>query len=465
MNRPTLSSNTVLGSIFAAMLLAGCGSSSDDAVVIDGPTVTVDEVVQTNADIAFAVYSDSLTTAVDMQTALQALVDTPSQATFDAAQEAWLAAREPYGQSEVYRFRVGPIDALLEDGTLGEEGDGPEGQINAWPLAEALIDYVAPLVDGSESPEALDSVAGINGNIIEDTTNFPEINVQVLLDNNELGGDEANVASGYHAIEFLLWGQDLNADGTGSGARDASGGQRPYTDYETDDAACTSGTIEVGGTGLNPDATICQRRGEYLLAAADLLISDLQSLVDAWDPAGDGNHYDNFVAGGETSLSLILEGMGRLSFGELAGERMNIALLTNSQEDEHSCFADNTHRDIFLNALGVQNSFLGEYTMVDGTQVSGAGIDDLLNSEGETDLSAQLEAALAATQTAVGVIDATAVAGTPFDNQIQDLTSDDAQAVAAAIQSLMDQTDVIEEAIVALGVTTGDLRQDTEEFN
>ena len=28
---------------------------------------------------------------------------------------------------------------------------------------------------------------------------------------HEIGGNEANVATGYHAIEFLLWGQDLTA--------------------------------------------------------------------------------------------------------------------------------------------------------------------------------------------------------------------------------------------------------------
>ena len=36
----------------------------------------------------------------------------------DATKAAWLASREPYGQTEVYRFRVGPIDALMADGML-----------------------------------------------------------------------------------------------------------------------------------------------------------------------------------------------------------------------------------------------------------------------------------------------------------------------------------------------------------
>ena len=72
----------------------------------------------------------------------------------------------------------------------------------------------------------------------------------------EAGDIEANVATGYHAIEFLLWGQDLN--GTGPGA-----GKRPATDYRR--ANCTGGN--------------CDRRAAYLKAATDLLVSDLEEMV------------------------------------------------------------------------------------------------------------------------------------------------------------------------------------------
>jgi len=445
--------------------LAGCeGDDGNDGATgpagSTGPTgpsgipnaVTRADVVRTNANIAYASYSDSYLMALDMRDALQALVNDPTDANLAAAKDAWLASREPYGQTEVYRFRVGPIDALLPDGSIGQEGDGPEGAINAWPLGEALIDYVANNVDGDEGPEIPGSTAGIAGNIIADTS--ITIDEAAIRDNFELGGDERNVTSGYHAIEFLLWGQDLNEDGSGTGARDASGGQRPVSDFQTG-GACTSGV----GNGQADE--ICQRRGQYLLVTADLLIEDLNSVVEAWNPNGTSNHYANYVAGGDTSLALILEGMGRMGFGELAGERMNIALLTNSQEDEHSCFSDNTHRDIFLNAKGIENAFRGEYTRIDGEVVSGAGIDDLLLAEGFADSANALRAALEDTMIKVGVIDTVAKSGTPFDNQIQIGINE--PNVSGAIQALSSQTDVIEDVISDLGVTTGDLRQDTEE--
>ena len=416
--------------------------------------VSREDVVRTNANIAYAAYGDSLLTALTLRGKLRDLVAAPTEDNLAAAKSAWLAAREPYGQTEVYRFRVGPIDALREDGSLGEDGDGPEGAINAWPLGEGLIDYVANNVDGNDGPEIASSVAGISGSIIEDISGFPTIDASVVAANFELGGDERNVSSGYHAIEFLLWGQDLNADGSGGGRRDATPGQRPVSDYSIVPGECTSGT--------NPASDeICTRRGQYLLAAADLLIDDLTSVVDAWNPNDEDSHYASFVAGGDASLAKILEGMGRMGFGELAGERMNIALLTNSQEDEHSCFSDNTHRDIFLNAKGIQNAFDGSYVRLDGDVLDGAGVDELLVSEGMPELANEMRAALEDTMAKVGVIDLVAKAGEPFDNQIQRGINE--PNVSAAIRALSQQTMTLETVISMLGVTTGDLRQDTEE--
>lgn len=412
------------------------------------------EVVKTNADIAFAVYSDSLHAAKKLQAAVDQLIAQPSEQTLNAAREAWLAAREPYGLSEVYRFRGGPVDTLKDDGTLGSEGDGPEGRINAWPLGEALIDYVATEVDGLAGPEVADSVSTINGNIIADSAKFPEITTQLLIANQELGGDERNVTSGYHAVEFLLWGQDLNSDGSGAGPRDASAGQRPFTDYSATEGECTSGK-------QTSPSEICQRRAQYLKAAASLLVADLQRIADAWDPNGPLGYPTAYIQAGEASLAGMIESMGRLSFGELAGERMNIALLDDSQEDEHSCFSDNTHRDIYLNFVGIANTFDGHYTRIDGSKLSGPGIDELLIAMGETDLEKRLRHALADTQEKIARIDAHAKAGVPFDQQIQ--REEYRKDIAAAIAALSAQTRVIEEVARTLKLSVDDLRQDTEQ--
>ncbi|WP_105169681.1 imelysin family protein [Pseudoalteromonas sp. T1lg23B] len=465
-------------SLVCVGVLAACGSNDKNmTTVVDDnqgneqtevvhPAATVESVVKTNADQAFAVYSDALVSAKALQAAVDKFVADPSEANFAAAKQAWLNAREPYGQTEVFRFREGPIDALTKDEqgnwTL-VDGQGPEGAINAWPLAEALIDYTQDM-DGNEMRDTSAAVYQSGGNIIQDTESFAQINKELIREKFELDGEEANVTSGYHAIEFLLWGQDLNADLTYTALRDYTAGHRPVTDYyttqnipadEVNGRTCTSG--EQGASD-----EICQRRGAYLKAAAELLVEDLQSIVDAWDPES-GFYYAQYTQADNAAINLgaMLESMGRLSFGELAGERMSIAVRTDSQEDEHSCFSDNTHRDIWLNAKGIRNTYLGIYTRTNGLELSGASIHNLLITRGHAELAEQLKAALDKTMAKASVIDETAKSGKSFDVQIQQ--AQHKEEIYAAISALAEQTDLIQQAIDALGVSAEDLKQDTDE--
>jgi putative iron-regulated protein len=455
----------ISAAIIVALSLTACvedgdngvsGSSGADGVAGKSGVstfVTREDVIKTNANIAYAAYSDSLISATELKVVLETFVADPTDANFALAKKSWLDSREPYGQTEVYRFRQGPIDELKADGTLGQDdaGEGPEGLINAWPLGEAIIDYVEPVVDGLSGPES--PANAITDNIIANTVAYPTINADTLEGLFEHGEDGRNVTTGYHAIEFLLWGQDLNKDLSGAGTRDNTAGQRPVTDYSTTVGACTSGS-----NAATDD--ICTRRGQYLVTTAQLLIEQLKLVTEQWEPVS-GEHYKNFVAGGDVSLAKILEGMGRLSFGELAGERINIALIENSQEDEHSCFSDNTHRDIFLNAKGVQNSFNAKYVRIDGEVIEGASIYDLLVVEEQHELANKLRGALEATMSAAAVIDTKAKTGMPFDVLIQD--GIDQPNIKAVIDALVAQTDDIEAVIDALGVTTNDLRDDTDQ--
>ena len=201
-------------------------------------------VLKTYSDIALAKYEDSLTTAKALDAAVDALIARPSAETLAAAREAWKEARPPYQQTEVYRFG----NAIVDDW---------EGRVNAWPLDEGLIDYVDASYGAESDGNTLytanviaNKAIEINGQKIDAANITPEFLSGTL---QEAGDIEANVATGYHAIEFLLWGQDLH--GTGPGA-----GERPYTDYDT--ANCTGGN--------------CDRRAQYLASASDLLVADLQ---------------------------------------------------------------------------------------------------------------------------------------------------------------------------------------------
>lgn len=437
---------------------------SDEEFFLEPEFVEFDEngieaLLETNADIAFAAYSDSVDTAFALRQAIDALAENPTQANLDAAKRAWLVAREPYGQTEVYRFRLSPIDS-----TNFQDEDGPEGNINAWPLGEALIDYVQVEEPdfGPDQVAVVENGAGINGggevdgsdaavNIIADTS--ITINRKLIL-NTVTAGDERDVIAGYHAIEFLLWGQDLNdnamvTDGTdrdqavktfGAGNL-ASGGQRPLTDFTTDPLA--------------------ERRLTYLKVTAAQLVFDLIGVRNGWADGVEGNYRDQFTSFETTQeaierLTQILIGMGTLSEGELAGERMQIAYSSNSQEDEHSCFSDNTHRDVVLNALGIKNSYYGEYAGYDsdldgipdqtGRAVDGTGFDDYAESLDIAELSeiaAELEERLETTDENVTELDQAARAGQPFDVLIMDANRSDDNPIFKSIISLNQQSSSI----------------------
>ena len=417
-----------------AITLAGCGEEktpANTAATSPAASSVVDAsagqaVVKHYGDLALAVFSDALSTAQNLQKAIDALLAQPNDATLKEAREAWLAARKPYMQSEVFRFGNPVVDDW-------------EGQLNAWPLDEGLIDYVA-----KDYQHALGN-PGAQANIIanrelqvgEDKIDVSTINGELLASLNELGGSEANVATGYHAIEFLLWGQDLN--GTNPGA-----GNRPATDFAQGEA-CTGGN--------------CERRAEFLKAATSLLVSDLEYMVGQWQTGKADNYRAKLEAEpADSGLRKMLFGMGSLSLGELAGERMKVALEANSTEDEHDCFSDNTHNSHFFNAKGIRNVYLGEYQKVDGTTLTGPSLSSLVaKADAQTDST--LKADLEATEGKLQALVDSANNGQHFDQLIAADNNAGQQIVRDAIAALVKQTAAIEQASAKLGIN--ELKPDT----
>jgi putative iron-regulated protein len=370
-------------------------------------------------------YADSVTTAKDLDAAIQALVANPSASTMKAAQDAWLASREPYLQTEVYRFYEGPID---------NEADGPEGLLNAWPMDESHVDYT--IGQGGLS----------NSGIVNDTS--ITIDAATLESKNEEGGEE-NVATGYHALEFLLWGQDFSADGPGSRShidyldRGDAGSFGCYdTTYHTLDCEattadeCSAGTIWVeSACAINSD-----RRGDYLTTASTMMIGHLESLETAWNTDGMNYRADFEAAAADEQLRRIMTGMVILSGFETGGERLQTALDTGDQEDEHSCFSDNTHRDMIQDIQGVQNVFLGTYGAQDGV-----GIKDVI-AELDSGLASRLEEEIAASLAAANALQP------PFDQEILNGNDAGRARVQALIDALRIQEVTLEEAFVAFGL-------------
>ena len=373
------------------------------------------EVLSHYAAMAHAKYEDSLVAARGLQEAVDRLIAAPTESALAAARAAWTAARVPYQQSEVYRFG----NAIVDDW---------EGKVNAWPLDEGLIDYVAASY-GAESDEnpayRANIVASPNVALAGETIDARVIDKALLEALHELGGVEANVTTGYHAVEFLLWGQDLN--GTGPGA-----GERPASDF--DPANCSWGN--------------CDRRAAYLKAATDLLVDDLAWMTAQWAPGG-GAREGLLEGAAEEGLAAIVTGMGSLSYGELAGERMKLGLLLHDPEEEHDCFSDNTHYSHYYDALGIRNVYLGEYRRIDGTVVKGPSLSDLV-AAAAPDVDNALRGQLDATLAAMGAIVKSAEGGEAYDQMIGEGNGAGNARVQAAIDALTAQTGGIERAVAAL---------------
>ncbi|MCR9169555.1 MAG: peptidase [Rhodobacteraceae bacterium] len=375
------------------------------------------EVLDNYADIAEAIYGDSLIAAQRLQSAVDALIAQPSADTLQAAKSAWLAARVPYQQSEVYRFG----NAIVDDW---------EGKVNAWPLDEGLIDYVDVTYGGPTDENALAAlnvVASPSLTISGETVDAAEITPALLSDTlHEADGVEANVATGYHAIEFLLWGQDLNGHAHGAG-------NRPWTDYARGEA-CTNDN--------------CDRRGDYLKAATDLLVSDLEWITAQWAEGGEAR--STLMADEAAGITAMLTGMGSLSYGEQAGERMRLGLMLNDPEEEHDCFSDNTHNSHYYDGLGIQNVYLGEYVRIDGTLISGPSLADLV-AETDAALDAEMQGKLAHTMMALGRIKSAAEAGFSYDMMLERGSEAGEALVMGGVNGLIDQTRSIERIVALLG--------------
>ncbi|WP_028301588.1 imelysin family protein [Oceanospirillum beijerinckii] len=380
------------------------------------------QVVTNYANIAHATFEDAYLTAVDLQKSVDMFIANPSAQGLETLKEKWKIARAPYQQSEVFRFG----NAIVDDW---------EGQLNAWPLDEGLIDYV----DNANYQYELGN-PGAELNIISspqlqlgsETLDLTQITPEKLANLNELGGSEANVATGYHAIEFLLWGQDLNGTNTGAG-------ERPYTDF-VQGAGCTGGH--------------CDRRSAYLKAATELLVSDLAEMRDQWAPGNNSNYRAELLADApEQGLRKMLYGMGSLSLGELAGERIKVAMEANSTEDEHDCFSDNTHYSHYYDAKGVQNIYLGQYKRVDGSLVNGTSLSDLIQATNPS-LDASLRSQLNTTdRTLMEMVNlAEGPQQIKFDMLIAPGNAQGTDLLNRSIGTLVEQTRYIEQVAATLKI-------------
>ena len=373
-------------------------------------------VLITYSNIAAAKYKDALSLAKEMHQHIEEFLNNTNENNLNKVKASWLKARTIYQQTEVFRFG----NPLVDDW---------EGKVNAWPLDEGLIDYVDNTNyypsenDFSNFNVIANKKLKVEGELIDASIIDSSLLSSKL---HEIGGNEANVATGYHAIEFLLWGQDLNGTDSGSG-------NRSYTDFDL--KKCTNDN--------------CDRRREYLLSVSQLLIEDLEYINNIW--SSEGKARLDLLNDKENGLKRILIGMGSLSYGELAGERMKLGLMLHDPEEEHDCFSDNTHNSHYYNVVGIKNVFLGEYKNLDGELISGLSISSLLK-EADKKLNKKIEKSINRTIKNMKKIVKSAEKGITYDMLIGEGNKKGNKLIQNAIDSLIVQSKNIELAANALNI-------------
>lgn len=384
------SRSLLVGSALFLSTAAACSNDDPGTKAPADPSAAL----KAYAENLHAAYSDTVVDHAAFSAAVDALLASPSEATLDAARKSWMASRAHYMLTEGARFYDGPIEA---------EPDAHEGALNSWPLDEAFLDYVTDPATG---------VADETTGLINRPDLLPEITAETVDAKNGEGGDE-NVSNGYHAAEFLLWGQALDEVGPGA---------RPYTDFLAD------------GPRKNAD-----RRASYLRAVVASIGTRVAAVRDAWAPTAP--YRVSFEAGGMESVRLALSGLAKMSKGELAGERLNAAYVSKARRDQHDCFSSLTLEDYERDARGVQQMYHGIYGSTDA-----AGFDDLVKAV-NPDLDARLSAQLQKSVAAISAIPK------PFEASI--VGADDSPgrvAIREAVASLRAQSDLIADAAAALGI-------------
>jgi putative iron-regulated protein len=402
----------ILGALILGQILCGIATAAPQSA----PVMKADAVIAHYADMAQAAYGDAASGARDLQKSVDVFLARPSVETLNAARAAWKAARIPYLQTEGFRFANSVVDDW-------------EPRVNAWPLDEGLIDYVAPSY-GTQSDQnplyTLNIVANTKLRVGEKMLNATLVDPALLRQLQQAEGVQTNVSTGYHAIEFLLWGQNLTSLAGGQGAR-------PASDYDI--AACTHGN--------------CARRAAYLKSASDMLASDLEEMTADWRVGGKARA-ELLAKGADGGLAEILTGLGSLTFGEMAGERMKLGLMLHDPEEQQDCFSNNTHNSHYYDEIGIGEIWRGRYAQTDGRVVEGLSMRDyamVVDSASAQRLDKALNDALATIKKMKDDADSGRMA---YSQMISAGSAEGNKLVSDAMDSLVVQTRAIEGVAAAL---------------
>ena len=370
-----------------------------------------DRVTKHYVEMAHGRYRGSLKVSGDLLDSINEFLKQPTEKNQQAAKQRWLMAHRQYSETEVFRFGNPNVDEW-------------ESKVNAWPMDEGLIDYVAEgYVYHQGNDFATANIIGKGKMPITDEllAKYQSGAEEKEAPSSRVSEIETNVTLGFHAVEFLLWGQDLNRNPGDSG-------KRPHTDYV------------LGPKGSNRST---KRRRAYLSAVSRRLIQDFRFMINDWDPIK-GRYAKTFLKlPVEDRLDRMIIGLGSLSFAELASERLRVPLLASDQEEEQSCFSDTTHFAILHNTKGIEATYLGRFTDEKGQVIEGPSLSALVQKV-DLELDKKLRKQLQKSVQIAAEIVKVAEKGEHFDQMIQIDNPRGRKRIAELMDALKSQTESFE---------------------
>lgn len=316
--------------VVLALVALGVNSSAGCKQEEDPYAKSVERAMANYADMAWESHFDA---GADADALAQSVVDftaNPDAQSFNFIQVQWGVARESWGFMEGFNIPDGPLQESHR-------------YINASNLDRSYIDFVSN---------------DLSAGLVNDVDGYPSLTKMLLVDLHQIEGND-KVTTGFHAIEFLLWGEDYDAE---------SDGKRDWRNF-----------LDNGeGTAQNQD-----RRLAYLTFATELLVEDIKGARNEWRE-DEGEYRSQFLAMEQNEqVRLVLTGMYRLG-QDMENRRLELPLMQMDIHADDSTFSDLSNDDLYYGANALQGIYLGRYDedlIDDQTPEDGPGLHELVRSK------------------------------------------------------------------------------------
>ncbi|MDA1369228.1 MAG: hypothetical protein O2971_00495 [Proteobacteria bacterium] len=339
--------------IFVATLLVNCGSDepSDAPALNEGVTVSavrignidlllqepIKEIVRAYLQQIEMDYDVILNNLDELQSQVVIFLDDPTTASINNVRSAWLMAHNAYELSSLHRYFANLVLSEEESLLLFQL----QYRMNHWPILPGYIDYVEGFTDSG---------------IVQDIT--VPLSIPSLQEQHGVF-DLAEASLGFHVIEFLLWGENLDKRSP-----------RPVSDYQV---VTQLGPVQVE-EGLELDQLSNNRRRQLLLLNTQSLVDDFNTMRLRWLAGSDrfSSSLNNLDSG--ELLAMVIEAMTGMLTQELLVRSLYPLLNGEYVDSIQSPFSHSTQ-----NAVSAQLTSV-ERLLLDSSSAQGTRLDSILSS-------------------------------------------------------------------------------------